>query len=200
MMRHQLKSASGLGCNPVRGRFRPIKHVLAPALLVMSSGCQRPTQKLPPPPQFGWTLPTEATQAAPKIEPVPVAAETGTPVDNARFAGVDTVLFEPDRADLAPDARLVLDAQAQWLIEHPTVTVRIEGHTDERQSREYGFAIGERRADAIRLYLAARGVAKSRIAVTSLGKEQPASAVSAPDGWAMNRRGQTVMIYAVKSK
>ncbi len=183
---------SAMGCS--------IQWVLLLAISFALSGCQRPTQKLPAPPQFGWAVQPSPAPSNPPIEVVQPYGQSALSDDNARFSGVDTVFFAADSADLDPEARSVLDVQAQWLTERPSVSARIEGHTDQRQSREFSFAIGERRADAIRLYLVARGVAKSRIAVASLGKEQPVSATPDQDGWARNRRGQTIMVYAAQRK
>ena len=86
----------------------------------------------------------------------------------------DRVFFGFDRYDLAPEARATLDRQASWLKQYPNVTVTIEGHADERGTREYNLALGERRANSVKNYLAAGGINPSRVKVISYGKEKPA--------------------------
>jgi len=87
----------------------------------------------------------------------------------------------------------VLDAQAAWLARYPQVRVRIEGNADERGTREYNFALGARRANTVRDYLVAKGVAGSRIETVSYGKEKPIDAGTTEDAWARNRNGHTAI-------
>ncbi|MCB1530530.1 MAG: peptidoglycan-associated lipoprotein Pal [Rhodospirillales bacterium] len=103
----------------------------------------------------------------------------------------DRVFFGYDRYDLAPEARDVLDAQAQWLGRYPSVNVTIEGHSDERGTREYNLALGERRASSVKNYLTSMGVDPIRINTISYGKERPAVIGANPGSWAQNRRGVT---------
>lgn len=105
----------------------------------------------------------------------------------------DRVFFGYDQTDLSPEARATLDRQIAWLGQYPNVTVTIEGHADERGTREYNLALGERRATAVRNYLMSQGVDGARINTISYGKERPAVAESSPSGWAQNRRGVTVV-------
>lgn len=105
----------------------------------------------------------------------------------------DRVFFGFDRYDLSPEARATLDRQAQWLGTYGSVTVTIEGHADERGTREYNIALGERRANSVKNYLAAAGVNASRVKVVSYGKERPAVTGSNEAAWAENRRGVTVV-------
>jgi peptidoglycan-associated lipoprotein len=86
-----------------------------------------------------------------------------------------------------------LTAQAKWLQQYPNLYVTIEGHSDERGTREYNLALGERRANSVRDYLVALGVEAVRINVISYGKERPAVAGSDESSWAQNRRGVTVV-------
>src|SRR5690606_15945618 len=86
----------------------------------------------------------------------------------------DRVYFETDRYDLTPEARRQVEAWAQWLQRYPAVTVIVEGHADERGTREYNLALGDRRAIAVRDYLAAQGISPSRVRTISYGKERPA--------------------------
>ncbi len=105
----------------------------------------------------------------------------------------DRVLFGFDKYDLTPEARAILQKQAVWLRRYPSVTVTIEGHTDERGTREYNLALGERRANAVRDYLVALGVEASRLKTISYGKERPVALGSNEEAWAKNRRAVTVV-------
>jgi len=105
----------------------------------------------------------------------------------------DRVFFDFDRHDLTPEARQTLDRQAAWLEEYPSTRVQIEGHADERGTRSYNLALGERRATAVRNYLVALGVAPTRIQTISYGKERPAVVGSGEYAWSQNRRGVTVI-------
>ena len=105
----------------------------------------------------------------------------------------DRVFFDYDRYELKPEARAQLEKQAAWLRNFPQVTVTVEGHCDERGTREYNLALGERRADSVRNYLIALGVDANRIRVISYGKERPAVVGSDETAWAQNRRAVTVV-------
>ncbi|MCB1537880.1 MAG: peptidoglycan-associated lipoprotein Pal [Rhodospirillales bacterium] len=103
----------------------------------------------------------------------------------------DRVYFGYDRYDLTPEALQQLQLQSQWLNQYPNVTVMIEGNTDERGTREYNLALGDRRANAVRDYLVSLGVSPSRIKTISYGKERPEVTGSDPQSWAQNRRAVT---------
>jgi len=105
----------------------------------------------------------------------------------------DRVFFDTDRASVRADGRTVLERQAAWLGRYPQVAVQIEGHADERGTREYNLALGQRRANAARDVLVAGGVAGARIATISYGKDRPAALGSSEDAWAQNRRAVTVV-------
>ena len=105
----------------------------------------------------------------------------------------DRVFFDFDQFDLSPEARSTLDRQAQWLSQYRAVTVQIEGHADERGTREYNLALGERRANSVKNYLVARGVDPNRVGVISFGKERPAVLGSNEAAWSQNRRAVTVV-------
>ena len=109
-------------------------------------------------------------------------------------AGSDTIYFGTDKYDIDEASRATLTAQAQWLIANPNVRASIEGHADERGTREYNQALGERRANAARDFLVSQGVPTSRLVVTSWGKERPVALGSNEDAWAQNRRAATVVI------
>lgn len=101
----------------------------------------------------------------------------------------ERVFFAFDKSDLQPDARATVEGWAQFLREYPSVTFTIEGHCDERGTREYNLALGERRASAVRNYLVALGINPNRLAAISYGKERPAVLGSNEFAWAQNRRG-----------
>ncbi|MBQ8558355.1 MAG: peptidoglycan-associated lipoprotein Pal [Alphaproteobacteria bacterium] len=102
------------------------------------------------------------------------------------------VYFKLDSSDLTVEARENLAAQAKWLAENPRVLVVIEGRCDERGTREYNLALGERRAMAARSYLMAQGVPADRIRIISYGKEKPVVLGSTEDAWSQNRSATTV--------
>lgn len=103
----------------------------------------------------------------------------------------DRVFFALDQYSLDADARTTLERQAAWLNKYPSVTVTVEGHCDERGTREYNLALGERRASAAKDYLVALGVDPSRVTTISYGKERPVAFGSTEDAWSQNRRGVT---------
>ena len=105
----------------------------------------------------------------------------------------DRVFFDFDRSNIRADQRPVLQRQAEWMGRFPEVQVLVEGHTDERGTREYNLALGQRRANATRDVLAAGGVNPSRISTISFGKDQPAALGSDESAWAQNRRAVTVV-------
>jgi peptidoglycan-associated lipoprotein len=105
----------------------------------------------------------------------------------------DRVFFETDHYDISPTAEGTLRTQAALLQAYPTVTITVEGHADELGTREYNLALADRRAEAVRNYLAALGVATERIETVSYGKERPECADASESCWATNRRGVTVV-------
>lgn len=105
----------------------------------------------------------------------------------------DRIFFETDKSELTPEAQAVLTRQAAWFARNPAVRATIEGHCDERGTREYNFALGERRAKAVIEFLKARGVAAARLKMVSFGKERPAALGSSEEAWSQNRRGVTVV-------
>jgi len=105
----------------------------------------------------------------------------------------DRVFFEYDSAVLTPDGRRTLERQAEWLRLFPEHNVMIEGHCDERGTREYNLALGERRASAARDYLIAFGMDPARLTTTSYGKERPYALGHNEEAWSLNRRSVTVV-------
>jgi peptidoglycan-associated lipoprotein len=105
----------------------------------------------------------------------------------------DRVFFDFDKSDIKPEGRAVLQRQADWLKKYPNVTVTVEGHCDDRGTREYNLALGERRATAVKKMLVALGVPANRVSTISYGKERPAVVGDNEQAWAQNRRGVTVV-------
>ena len=105
----------------------------------------------------------------------------------------DRVLFLVDSTDLTPQARTTLDRQAQWFWQYPRYTALVEGHADERGTREYNLALSARRATVVRDYLVSRGVDPARLRQISYGKERPVALCDDESCWSQNRRGVTVL-------
>jgi len=105
----------------------------------------------------------------------------------------DIVYFTTDSSDLSPEGVTTLQKQAQWLQRYPQYTITIEGHADERGTREYNIALGARRATSVRNFLAQNGVNGSRIRTISYGKERPVAVCNDISCWSQNRRAQTVL-------
>ena len=105
----------------------------------------------------------------------------------------DRVLFGTDRSDLSPSGQATVEALAVWLKSFPSVTMTVEGHADERGTREYNLALGERRANSVQDYLIALGVNPNRVSTISFGKERPVVLGSNEEAWAQNRRAAFVV-------
>ncbi len=132
----------------------------------------------------------EATTVSPDEA---VAAPTpGTQEDLVVNVG-DRVFFDFDKSVIVAAAEKTLKRQAAWLKQFPSVSVTIEGHCDERGTREYNLALGERRATAVKNFLVALGIGSSRIATISYGKERPDALGHSEAAWSQNRRGVTVV-------
>ncbi len=127
------------------------------------------------------------TAAAPTAEMMPGSRE-----DFEINVG-DRVFFDYDRYDLTAEARAQLERQAAWLQSYPSVTITVEGHCDERGTREYNLALGEQRANATMNYLVALGVDPNRVQTISYGKERPEAIGSDETAWSQNRRAVTVI-------
>jgi len=168
--------------------------LLAATVLVAVAGCakKRP-QTLPPAPLAGPSGeaggPVRATGPA-----VDGAIVPGSDADFRRSVTSNTVNFGLDQYDIDPQARAILDSQAEWLARNPNVRITIEGHCDERGTREYNLGLGDRRANSAKNYLAARGVSPARMTTISYGAERPLALGSDEDAYAQNRRAVTIVI------
>jgi peptidoglycan-associated lipoprotein len=120
------------------------------------------------------------------------AAAPGSAQDFVVNVG-DRVFFETDSPELTPQARTTLDKQAQWLQHYNRYSFTVEGHADERGTREYNIALGARRAQTVREYLVSRGIENHRMRTISYGKERPVAVCNDISCWSQNRRVVTVL-------
>ena len=140
-------------------------------------------------PDPGAAVSTDTTQS-PIQGPAP-----GSQADFlAQMMGQDTINFETDRYNIDSADQAALSAQASWLQKYPAKQATVEGHADERGTREYNLALGERRANAAKNYLVSLGVDAGRLTTVSHGKERPAALGSNEEAWAKNRRAVTVTV------
>jgi peptidoglycan-associated lipoprotein len=133
------------------------------------------------------TAPAPAAAQPARTGPVP-----GSQQDLVVNVG-DRVFFDFDKSELKPEARRTLERQAAWLKQYGNVTVTVEGHCDERGTREYNIALGDRRATAARDFLVALGIPANRVRTISYGKERPAVVGANEAAWSQNRRSVTVV-------
>jgi peptidoglycan-associated lipoprotein len=144
-------------------------------------------------------LPPAPVETPRPVAPTPPPSVSGPAVGTqAHFAAavgsLTTIYFETDRYNVDTQDAAALQAQAQYFARYPQITFTIEGHADERGTREYNIALGERRANAAKAYLVSLGVDANRIAVVSYGKERPVALGSDEGSWAQNRRAASVLI------
>lgn len=168
------------------------------AVLMGAAACaKKKAEDLPPPPPA--TTPAPEAPTGESSGPVTSTAVPGSFEDFVQQAGSDRVFFEFDSYQLDSAAQSTLTAQAGWLAKYPNVRITVEGHADERGTREYNLALGERRANSVKNFLAGQGVSADRINIISYGKERPAIEGSNESAWAQNRRAVTVLIGAAAS-
>jgi peptidoglycan-associated lipoprotein len=161
-----------------------MKIVGALTLTLLAAGCSSKSQTAPQT-DTGMIDSSQTTGAA-----IP-----GSEQDLQQNVG-DRVFFEFDRSELSQEARQTLDRQAAWLKKYSAVRVTLEGHCDERGTREYNLALGARRANAARAYLVALGIQSGRIQTVSYGAERPAVLGTGEAVWSQNRRAVTVVAQA----
>ena len=119
-------------------------------------------------------------------------ATPGSARDFSQNVG-DIVYFSTDSTDLTPEAQQTLSNQARWLQQYAQYTITIEGHADERGTREYNIGLGAKRAENVKAFLARNGVSAARIRTISYGKERPVAVCNDISCWSQNRRAQTVL-------
>ena len=154
------------------------------------AGCKtKAPDQLPPDPGAGVSLPETPSTTAPG------AAVPGTQEHFVQgVSGQNVIYFDTDRYNIDSADAAALQTQAQYLGQYPNVTITIEGHADERGTREYNLALGERRANAAKNYLVSLGIPATRIRTVSYGKERPTALGSNEQAWAQNRRAVSVVI------
>lgn len=162
--------------------------LIVAAAIIALAGCAKKDRVLPPGP-IGSSSGATATGSNINQGPIP-----GSQEDFVASVAADRVFFDTDRYDVDAEDQATLQSQAKWLARYPATRVTIEGHCDERGTRDYNIALGERRANSAKNYLAAQGVDASRISTISYGKERPEANGSDEDSWARNRRAVTVTV------
>jgi len=181
----------------------PILNIGLAAALIATAACSGKKKKdLPPLP------PQQSTPAGPMTPDAGTAGQSdsaigtsnlpGSQSDFVAQSGSDRVRFGYDSYELDDEARAILGKQAEWLARYGQVRITIEGHTDERGTREYNLALGDRRANAAKNFLAAQGVGAPRIATISYGKERPEAEGSDEAAYARNRRAVTVILSGAR--
>ena len=150
----------------------------------------------------------EAANTAPPPAPPPAAAPAPAPVTSSIIPGSaedfrvnvgDTVHFAFDQYSVEENDKAILSRQAAWLAKYPSVRVTVEGHCDERGTREYNLALGARRANAVKEFLVSQGVSTARVETVSYGKERPVCTQSDESCWTQNRRGVTTITGGANS-
>ena len=156
--------------------------------LALGACKKEPPESTPPPPADVVTAPTPMT-------PTNTANMPGSQSHfAAAMSGADTIYFETDRYNIDNDDMAALRRQAEYMIQYPSARATVEGHADERGTRDYNLALGERRANAARNYLVSLGVADNRLSTVSYGEERPVATGSNDSAWQRNRRSVTVMM------
>jgi peptidoglycan-associated lipoprotein len=163
--------------------------VLAAALVTTAACSKKRPEVLPPAPGDAPSGMNDGSGGTGSGVVTPGSSE-----DFKRSVTSDTINFGLDMIDIDATARGILDSQVTWLQRYPNVRVTIEGHADERGTREYNLALGDRRANSAKNYLVARGISPSRLTTISYGKERPLAVGSDEESWAQNRRAVTVVL------
>jgi peptidoglycan-associated lipoprotein len=187
----------------MRPALRSTAIVIVVMLLAAAMACKS-AKVPPPPPPTSTPIPVERPSdideqliTEPRTEPlVSEEVQEELPEDlallNAR-GYLEDVFFETDQWDIRPEFRETLARNAAWLQQHRSIEILIEGHCDERNTREYNLALGERRAAAVRDYLVFLGVPAERIRTISYGEERPFAIGQGEDIWQLNRRAHIVI-------
>ena len=163
---------------------------LMTSALALGACSQRAPEELPPPPAA-----TPAPTPPATTTPTPTGPSIGSQAHFERAVGSSTtIFFDTDRFNIDSTDAAALQAQAQYFAQYSQLTFTIEGHTDERGTREYNLALGERRANAAKNYLVSLGVSPNRIRTVSYGKERPVALASNAAAWAQNRRAASIII------
>jgi peptidoglycan-associated lipoprotein len=171
---------------------------------LMVSACHKKKPVAPAPPPAAAPTAPSTTPAPPPAPPPPTPAPPHTPTEDEAFAAksleqlnaehpLGDAFFDLDSSTIRDDAKPAIQKDAEWMKRWTSTKVMIEGHCDERGTSEYNLALGERRAQAVKDYLASLGVGADRVQTVSKGKEQPFCADHAESCWQQNRRGHFVV-------
>ena len=169
-------------------RTTPLLLLVSSAALALSACAKKAPETLPPAPAD--TAPPPAATPT----PTPTGPTPGSQADFVASVTSDRIFFDTDMSDVDDEDRAILRSQAEWLMRYPNKRVTVEGHADERGTREYNLALGERRANAAKNSLASLGIDAGRINTISYGKERPVALGSDEASWAQNRRAVTVTV------
>ncbi len=168
---------------------RLIIAVTLSSALALGACKKEPPEMTPPPPQN--TAPTPTPTAA----PMPTAPQPGSQAHfSTAMSGQDTIYFDTDQYNIDTEDMAALRRQAEYLLQYTNARATVEGHADERGTRDYNLALGERRANAAKNYLVSLGVPETRLRTVSYGEERPVATGSNQQAWERNRRAVTVMI------
>ncbi|MEO1730360.1 MAG: peptidoglycan-associated lipoprotein Pal [Pseudomonadota bacterium] len=157
---------------------------------------KEPPEELPPaPPPAARPAPPAPPSQLPESLPTPTGPVLGTQQHFQNAVGSSAIIyFETDRFNIDSADAAALQAQAQYFLRYPALTFTVEGHADERGTREYNLALGERRANSAKNYLVSLGIAAERITTLSYGKERPVALASNAAAWAKNRRAASIVV------
>jgi peptidoglycan-associated lipoprotein len=169
-----------------------MKNVVLTTVLIASLGlmaaCKSKPEPTPPPPPQQTSDSSGVADAGATVDDTAIGGPTG------ELLSKRVVYFDFDRADIRADSQAVVSAHAAYLSKNPAQKVRLEGHADERGSREYNIGLGERRGQAVRRALLLSGVAEAQLSTVSYGEERPAVAGSDEQAYALNRRVEIVYL------
>ena len=189
--------------------MRNVTRLTATALVIFLAlymgACKSSGSKVQAPPPSPTSAPTAESSTMPEEvvhEPITetIVSQEVTeelPEDLAQLNAqgyLEDAFFDTDRFDLTPAARETLTRNAGWLQKHSTISILVEGHCDERNTREYNLALGERRASAVRDYMVFLGISAQRIQIISYGEEKPFALGSDESAWRLNRRSHFVIV------
>lgn len=162
--------------------------LITTSALALGACSKKAPEELPPPPPTSTPTPTAVTPAP--SGPIPGSSQHFRQV----MAGQDTIYFDTDKYNIDSADQAALRSQAQYMQQYPNARATVEGHADERGTRDYNLALGERRANAAKNYLVSLGIPATRLNVVSYGMERPVDPASNESAWARNRRAVTVVI------
>ena len=174
--------------------------VTAAAALLTAGACASPPAPVEEPPPFLEKAEPVVEEIVEVVETPPVTSSIAPgSLEDFRVNVGERVYFDLDQYRLDTEDQDILKRQAAWLASYPDIRVLVAGNADERGTREYNLALGERRANAVKEYLVSLGVSASRVDTVSYGKERPVVAGSDDQSWALNRNGWTQIVSGATS-